>query len=262
MSNKEPHSTSETKKNEKHISSKNKELRLTVLLAKASVASRRGAEKMIEQGRVTVNGQIVTMPATRVLLGRDHVKVDGRLIHKLAPLLYLALNKPVGYVTTASDPQDRKTVFDLLKRVKVVVEPVGRLDYDSEGLLLFTNDGDLMHKLTNPKNKVPKTYRVKVAGNPNRESLKKLREGILLDKRKTMPAKIKRIKRTDNYTWIRMTIHEGKYRQVRRMFKSIRHTVVRLKRERFGPVHLEDLKSGRFRYLRQDEIVQLRKAVM
>ena len=258
----EPQSSQKTDGSEASSSEKNKEIRLSVFLSKASVASRRGAEKMIQEGRVSVNGNTVTKPETRVLFGRDHVKVDGKLIHKLAPFVYLALNKPVGYVTTAKDPQGRKTVFDLLKRVKIVVEPVGRLDFDSEGLLIFTNDGDLTNKLTNPRYKVPKTYRIKVAGIPETESLTKLRQGVRLDKRKTKPAKIKRIKRTDNYTWFRITIYEGKYRQVRRMFKSIGHTVVRLKREKFGPVQLEDIKPGRFRYLRQDEIDQLRKAIM
>lgn len=237
------------------------ELRLSVLLSRASVASRREADKIISEGRVTVNGEVITRPFTRINVGKDHVKVDGKLIKKLAPHVYLVLNKPAGFVTTARDPQERSTVFDLIKRVKVNVEPVGRLDYESEGLLLFTNDGDLARKLTGPKYKVPKSYRVKVRGKPNSETLARLRNGINLDGKKTLPAKVKSLRRTDNYTWLRITIREGKYRQLRRMMKKVGHPVARLIRESVGPLTLVDVKPGRFRYLRQDEIRKLRKAV-
>ena len=237
------------------------EFRLSVFLLKASVASRRGADQLIAQGSVTVNGQIVTNPATRVEVGRDHVKVDGKLIRKLAPRVYLMLNKPTGCVTTAKDPQGRKTVFDLVNRVKVKVEPIGRLDFDSEGMLLMTNDGDLAQKLMSPASKVPKVYKVKVRGHPSREALQTLREGVKLDGRKMLPAKIKSVKKSDDYTWLRITIVEGKYRQVRRMFQTIQHPVVRLRREKIGPLHLEDLAPGRFRYLSQDELDKLRKVV-
>ncbi len=236
-------------------------MRLSVFLAKASIASRRGADKLIAEGQVTINGEVTTNPATRVCIGKDHVKVNGKLVHKLAPTVYLKLNKPPGYVTTSNDPQGRPTVFDLLVRVKVMVEPVGRLDFDSEGLLLFTNDGDLTNRLIRPASKVPKIYKVKVSGHPSPGSEKMLREGMSLDGKKTLPAKVKRIRRTDNYTWYRMTIVEGKNRQVRRMFEKIRHRVVSLRRENFGPIELEDLKPGRFCYLRQDEVDRLRKAV-
>jgi len=237
------------------------ELRLSVYLSRASIASRRGADALIKKGAVTINGQIVKEPGTRVEVSKDHVKVNGKRVGKLAPHVYLMLNKQAGYVTTTNDPEGRATVFDLLTRVKGMVAPVGRLDYDTEGILIFTNDGALANKLTRPKSKVEKVYAVKVRGRPSLETLVKLRKGVFLDQRKTKPAKIKKMKKTENYTWLRITIIEGKYRQIRRMFKLVGHPVARLKREQYGSLVLEDLKPGKFRYLRDDEIEKLRKAV-
>jgi 23S rRNA pseudouridine2605 synthase len=237
------------------------ELRLSLFLSKASVASRRGADELIERGNVTVNGQVVTDPGKRIHVGKDHVKVDGKLITKLAPPVYLMLNKPPGCVTTTNDPEGRTTVFEFLKRVKVMVEPVGRLDYDTEGILLFTNDGEMANKLMSPKHKVPKTYSAKVKGAPSPDSLQMLRSGVMLDGQKTLPAKVKRIKKTDAYSWVRITIVEGKYRQVRRMFEKVGHPVVRLRREKFGPLEMEGLAPGKFRYLNEYEIGRLRKGL-
>ena len=239
----------------------NSEFRLSLFLSRAGVASRRQADELISGGHVTVNGQVETSPGRKVALGQDHVKVKGKLITKLAPPVYLVLHKPTGCVTTRSDPQKRRTVFDYLQRVKTPVESVGRLDYDSEGLLLFTNDGDLAYKLSRPEFKVLKVYRAKIKGHPTREELELLRGGIELDGKKTKPAKIGKIKRKDAYTWLEISISEGKYRQVRRMFQRIGHPVVRLRRERYGPLAIEDLAPGRFRYLEQNEIDRLREVV-
>jgi 23S rRNA pseudouridine2605 synthase len=237
------------------------ELRLSLFLARAGIASRRGADALIAEGRVTVNGDVEKSPGSRVILGKDHVKVNGKIVSKLVPPVYLILHKPAGCVTTASDPQGRTTVFHYLKRVKARVESVGRLDYDTEGLLLFTNDGELAAKLASPAFKVAKTYRAKVKGNPNREAMKMLRDGVVLDRRKTLPAEVKKVKSNRTYTWLRITIREGKNRQVRRMFQSVCHPVVRLRREEFGPLELTGLAPGRFRYLETDEISLLKKEV-
>jgi 23S rRNA pseudouridine2605 synthase len=236
------------------------ELRLSVLLARSSVASRRGAEKLIAEGRVTVNGTVADRPSQRVTYGVDHIKVDGKRIRKPAPPVYLMLNKPTGCVTTAHDPHDRPTVFDFI-RSKVMVEPVGRLDFDTEGLLLFTNDGDLAQKLMRPESKVFKTYKAKVHGHLSPNTLKELRQGVALDGITTLPAKVRKINQTPGYTWIMLTICEGKYRQVKRMMKRVGHPVARLKREIYGPLRLENLKVGKFRYLEPEEIEQLREAV-
>ena len=249
------------KKSPQHRKMNPMELRLSVYLSRTGVASRRGADKVIKDGCVTINGQVIKTPSTRVIIDKDHVKVNGKRVGKIAPPVYLMLNKPIGCVTTTNDPQGRPTVFDLLTRVKTMVEPIGRLDYDSEGLLLFTNDGDLANKLMSPSSKVPKTYKIKVRGHPLKETYEKLRKGVRLDGKMTKPAKVKSIKRTDNYTWLRITIVEGKYRQVRRMLKIVGHPVARLKREVYGSLDLEDLTPGHFRYLRKNEIDKLRKAV-
>lgn len=237
------------------------ELRLSVLLARSGVASRRKSDDLIQNGDVTVNGKVETSPGRKVIFGQDHVKVRGKLITKLAPLVYLIFNKPAGCVTTADDPEGRKTVFDYIKKIKTKVEPVGRLDFDTEGLLIFTNDGDMAFKLSRPETKVPKTYKVKVKGRPSNETYDLLRDGITLDGKKTLPAKIKRVKATEGYTWIRITITEGKYRQVRRMLEKVQHPAVRLRREKYGPLELEGIPAGKFRFLRPDEIVKLREAI-
>jgi 23S rRNA pseudouridine2605 synthase/16S rRNA pseudouridine516 synthase len=234
--------------------------RLQKVLARAGVASRRAAERLIEEGRVRVNGKIVTRLGTRVDAQRDAISVDGRRIPNApSQSLYLMLNKPRGYVCTLSDPEGRPTVRDLLKQVRRRVYPVGRLDFDSEGLLLLTDDGDLARDLTHPSRHVPKTYSVKVRGLPSREALRRLARGIRLDGRRTLPCRVRVAKPGDN-SWVEITIHEGRKHQVRRMLAAVGYPVLKLNRIRFGGLRLGNLARGRARYLTPDEVAHLREA--
>ncbi len=234
------------------------EERLQRYLARAGVASRRASEQLITQGRVAVNGETVTALGTKVRPG-DAVTVDGRLAVVRDELVYYALNKPPGYVTTVSDPWGRPTVMRLVT-VPRRVFPVGRLDADSEGLLLLTNDGQLAFRLTHPRFGVDKEYQTLVRGSPSEEALQKLRRGVDLEGRKTAPARVERIRAEGNATWLRVTIHEGRKRQVRRMMASVGHEALRLVRTRFGPVLLGDLASGALRELTPAEVEALRVA--
>lgn len=235
-------------------------LRLQKLLAERGVASRRAAEQLIRQGRVTVNGRAVTRPGTLVDPVADAVKVDGRrLPARPASRTYLMLNKPRGVVTTVRDPRGRPTVIDLLRGVKARVFPVGRLDFHSEGLLLLTDDGDLARNLTHPGRGVPRTYRVKVRGQPAPESLRRLARGIVLEGKKTLPARL-RVARPGRNAWIEVTVVEGRKHHVRRMLAAVGHPVMRLRRTAFGGVTLGSLPAGRFRRLSAAELSRLRRA--
>lgn len=235
--------------------------RLHKYLARCGIASRREAEKMISCGRVQVNDKTVTVLGTTVDPAHDIVKVDGRIIKEPAKLVYIMLHKPAGFVTTASDERDRPTVIDLVKNVPVRVFPVGRLDMDTEGLLLLTNDGDLAYKLSHPKFEVKKTYHALVKGRPHREALNKLRHGIMLDGRITAPAQVRVIKYQQNNTLLAISIHEGRNRQVRRMLDIIGHPVIHLKRVKFASLELGNLPLGKTRYLTQEEIQKLKQTV-
>lgn len=234
------------------------EERLQKIISQAGVASRREAEKLIEAGRVTVNGKVVTELGTKVRPGRDVVSVDGK---KLAgeKLVYILLHKPRGVVSTLQDPQGRKTVADLVKAVPQRVYPVGRLDYNTEGLLLLTNDGALTHSLIHPSKKVEKTYVAKVAGKPAEEKLDKLRVGIRLEDGLTAPAILELMgyDHEKKQTIIQITIHEGKNRQIRRMFEAIGHPVEKLKRIQFAMLDLSGVRRGQFRFLTKEEIKSL-----
>ncbi len=234
--------------------------RLQKILSQAGVASRRAAEKLIADGRVTVNGQTVREMGTKADLAADDIRVDGRRIRRVERLRYLLLYKPVGYVTTRSDPQRRRTVIDLLQGVREYVYPVGRLDYDTEGLLLLTNDGDLAAKLTHPRHGVERTYEARVTGMPDDEALDRLRRGIPLDGRRTRPADVILLNkaRRDRYGIVRITIREGRNRQVRRMCEAVGHPVDSLKRVRIGPIGDRRLKPGQWRDLHDDEIAALK----
>ncbi|MBF8301388.1 MAG: Pseudouridine synthase [Acidobacteria bacterium] len=243
--------------------------RLQKILSQAGVASRRAAEGLIAEGRVSVNGTTVREMGTKADPASDDIRVDGRRIASPQPLRYILLNKPAGYVTTRSDPQRRPTVIDLLRGVREYVYPAGRLDYDTGGLLLLTNDGDLAARLTHPRHGVERTYEARVAGVPDAEAVERLRKGIPLDGRRTLPADVILLHRGRPSTSLRtsadrdsvlvMTIREGRNRQVRRMCEAVGHPVRALTRTRVGPIRDTRLKPGQWRDLTPDEIRGLKK---
>jgi pseudouridine synthase len=234
------------------------EERLQKIIARAGITSRRKAEELILQGRVKVNGQVVMELGSKADPEKDHVKVDGKLIHFKQPQAYLMLNKPRGYVTTLSDPEGRPTVLDLLKGVRQRVFPVGRLDYDTEGLLLLTNDGDLAHALMHPSYEVSKTYLAKVKGVLPDDKIKKLERGVPLRDGKTSPCTIKKVRKTQENSWLEVTLHEGKKRQVRRMLERVGHPVLKLKRIRYAFLGLAGLLPGQYRHLSPQEVKRLK----
>ncbi len=236
--------------------------RLQKIISAAGVASRRAAEELITEGRVRVNGKVVTELGSKADAAKDHIKVDGKLINPHQPLTYIMLNKPAGYVTTMSDPEGRPTVQDLLKGVKTRVYPVGRLDYSTEGLLLLTNDGDFANLITHPRHEFPKTYLAKVKGVLDERQIGMLEQGMFLQDGKTASAKVKKIRKEEANSWVEITIHEGRKRQVRRMFDHIGSSVIKLKRIRTGDLSLGDLPDGRFRYLTADEVKALRETAL
>ncbi len=237
------------------------EERLQKYLASCGVDSRRACEKLIAQGRVQVNGQVVTIQGTKIDPAVDQVTVDGKKVTIEEKSIYVLLNKPVGYVSTVKDPQNRPTVIDLLQDVQERVFPVGRLDYETEGLLLLTNDGELSYRMTHPKFKVVKTYIATIQGCVSSEKLDQLRNGVMLEDGKTKPAKIKVIRQGKYRTTIEIKIFEGRNRQIRRMCKVIGHPVLELRRTSVDKLTLEGVATGEYRYLNQDEILQLRAKV-
>ena len=234
------------------------EERLQKILSRAGIASRRKAEEMILAGRVTVNGQHVREMGVKADLDRDHIKVDGKLVRPPKHTVYLALNKPRGYVTTMSDPEGRPKVVDLIRGVHERVYPVGRLDFHSEGLLLLTNDGDFANLLMKAGPQIPKTYWVKVSGKPDEAGLEKLRTGIRMDGRMTAPARIRSIKDAEN-PWYEVVLIEGRQNQIRRMFDSIGHHVEKLKRVKIGFLELGGLAPGEFRRLTPYEVERFKR---
>jgi 23S rRNA pseudouridine2605 synthase len=236
------------------------EERLQKLLAHAGVTSRRKAEQLMVEGRVTVNGKCATELGTKADPARDHIKVDGKLVRFSNRLLYLVLNKPAGYVTTASDPEGRPTVLDLMRGVRQRVYPVGRLDYRSEGLLLLTNDGEFANRITSAKTHVVKTYVVKVTGTLTEEQETAFREGIVLDGRRTAPAGLKLIRRAAN-PWYEVKLTEGRQNQIRLMFKHFGKLVEKLRRVKIGFLELGPIKAGEYRALTPAEVARFRKVL-
>ncbi len=237
-------------------------LRLNRFLALAGVASRREADRMISEGRVTVNGEVIEVLGTTVDDQKDKIEVDGMRVKAFQILTYLVLNKPSGYLVTAKDPFHRPTIMDLLPSFKSRVFPVGRLDFKSEGLLLLTNDGDLAYRLMHPRFQVEKEYLVKVKPIPELSTLSKLERGIFLDGRKTAPAKIRMLPKTAKSSAVLLVkIHEGRKRELRRMFEALGYQVLTLKRLRLGSLHLGKLKKGHWRHLAPEEIKRLKKDV-
>ena len=234
-------------------------MRLQKFLANCGVASRRGAEELIKQGRVQVNGVTVTEMGVQIDEDKDHITFDGQAVKPEKKMVYILLNKPVGYVTTVSDDKGRNTVMDLVADIPVRIYPVGRLDYDTEGLLLMTNDGDLTYRVTHPKNQVEKTYVAEVTGNISMNTLMQLRNGVILDGVKTSPAKVEVVGATQFGTKLEITIHEGKNRQVRRMFESVGCIVKRLKRTKEAGLILGHVPLGHWRRLTDSEVNMLKK---
>lgn len=237
------------------------EIRLQKVIAEAGLASRRKAEEMIAAGRVTVNGQVVREMGTKVDPQHDHVKVDGRHLKPAAPDAFLMLNKPKGVLSTLSDPAGRPTVKDLLPGVGLRVFPVGRLDFDSEGLMLLTNDGEITQALLHPRYHVPKTYEIKVKGMLGPEEIAALERGVQLEDGLTAPAHVKKLGKAVENSWLEITIHEGRKHQVKRMLEAVGHPVIKLTRVRFGPLRLGDLPPGDYRYLTDREANALRETV-
>ena len=239
-------------------------IRLQKVIADAGVASRRSAEELIRRGRVTVNGRISTEMGQKVDPVHDHIKVDGRHLRPVAPKVYLILNKPKGVLTTleGSGMGDRPTVQHFLRGVKQRVFPVGRLDYDTEGLLVLTNDGDLAQRLLHPRYHVPKTYQVKIKSTLDDARIRELETGIRLDEGITAPAQVKKVRKAEENSWIEMTIFEGRTHQVKRMLEAVGHPVLKLKRLRFGPLQLGSLPVGEYRFLTDPEILRLKAAAL
>jgi 23S rRNA pseudouridine2605 synthase len=233
------------------------EERLQKILSQAGIASRRKAEELIQAGHVSVNGAVITELGSKADLERDHIKVDNKLLRAPQRHIYIALNKPKGCVTTVSDPEGRPTVMHLLRGVKERVFPVGRLDYNSEGLLLLTNDGEFAHRITAPASHMLKTYVVKANGPLTEEQEREFREGIPLHGKRTSPAQIKRIKSGAN-PWYEVRIAEGRQNQIRIMFKHFGRLVEKLRRVKVGFLEL-DLPPGRYRLLTPREIERFRK---
>jgi 23S rRNA pseudouridine2605 synthase len=239
--------------------------RLQKILSAAGIASRRASETLILEGRVSVNGRTITELGTRADPAADDIRVDGRRIKAPARLRYILLNKPAGYITSRSDPQQRPTVLDLVHQggVREYVYPVGRLDYDSEGLLLLTSDGDLAARLTHPRHEVAREYDVQVKGVPDDHDIDRLSRGIVIDGRRTSPAQVK-VRKTfekgsGEQAVLTVVLHEGRNRQVRKMCDAIGHPVVRLRRTRIGPITDTRLKPGEFRDLTPKEVAALKK---
>ena len=254
-------------------------VRLQKILAEAGIASRRKAEELIAEGRVQFNGEVVTELGTRADITKDHIRVDGKLLQGVQEHRYFMVNKPRGYVTTMSDPEHRETVVDLLRetarksgrKLDVRLYPVGRLDYNSEGLLLMTNDGDLANNLSKASNSVAKTYLVKVAGQPTEESLAQLRTGVMIDRGRlaevrgtrrdrvlTSPARVELARRGEN-PWYEVTLTEGRNRQLRKMFEEVGHHVEKIRRIGYGALTL-DVPMGDFRELTSGEVQALGRA--
>ncbi|HMM06046.1 MAG TPA: pseudouridine synthase [Clostridiales bacterium] len=233
------------------------EERLQKLLAAAGIASRRKAEEMIAAGRVSLNGKVVQEPGTKADLGKDKIAVDGQLVQRKERKIYVLLNKPKGYVCTVNDTHGRPTVLDLLPDWHVRIYPVGRLDLDTSGLLLLTNDGSFTNKIIHPAKEINKIYRAEVQGTPSEEQLNLLRKGLVLEEETFAPAKIRLLAKKGRDTVWEVIIHEGKKRQIRRMFKEIKHPVLSLTRTNIDFLSCKGLKEGEWRFLKKEEIRRL-----
>lgn len=237
------------------------QVRLQKFLARAGVASRRASEKLIEAGRISVNGQVVTELGTKVDPEADEVRLDGAPVRKAAEAVTLMLNKPAGYLTSMKDPQGRPCVAQLVPLDEFpALYPLGRLDYDTTGLLLFSTDGELGNAVLHPSHHVDKTYRALVKGKPSEAALDRLRSGVVLDDGPTQPAEVRLAGRKGKNAYVEIIIHEGRKRQVKRMCEAIGHPVLQLHRVSFGPLELGDLPEGKYRVLSEQEVAALERA--
>jgi 23S rRNA pseudouridine2605 synthase len=233
--------------------------RLQKIIAHAGFASRREAEVMIVEGRVTVNGRVVTELGSRASAGKDHIKVDGKLITRAEPHRYILLYKPREVMTTVEDPQGRKTVIDLVRGIRERIYPVGRLDFHSEGLIVLTNDGDLAFKVSHPRHGSVKTYHVKVRGVPEERTIDRLQRGITLDGKRTLPCEIQQMKTTGRgleagNSWYEVKLREGRTQQIRKMFQALGHPVTKLRRVAIGPISDPKLLPGEWREMTKQEV--------
>lgn len=234
-------------------------MRLQKYMALCGIASRRKSEEIIKSGRVKVNNKVITEMGVKINPKKDVIKVDNKIIYEEENMIYIMLNKPKGYVTTLKDEKGRKIVIDLIENIKERIFPVGRLDSDTTGLLLLTNDGDLTYKLTHPSNEIPKRYMALVEGIPSKIELEKFRNGIIIDGYITSKAYIKIEKTYKNESILDISIHEGRNRQVRKMCESISHPVKELKRVAIGSLEIGELNIGSWRHLNIEEISYLKK---
>jgi len=228
--------------------------RLQKILAKAGIASRRKAEELIRQGKVTVDGRVVTEMGIQVDPDHQRIEFNGKPVTVEEKKVYILLHKPTGYVSTVHDPQGRPIVTELIKGIQERIFPVGRLDLDTEGALLLTNDGELAQKILHPSHEVNKTYRATVKGKPSKKKVEMLRRGIDIDGRKTWPALVKLLSAGSSETTLQITIHEGRKRQVRKMCEAVGHPVLKLKRTAYGKLKLGNLAPGKFRFLAKKDL--------
>ena len=236
--------------------------RIQKVLAKAGIASRREAERMLLEGRVSVNGKVIKTLGFKTDPSSDAIKVNGKRVTGFEPKVTLLLNKPRGYLSTVKDPRGRPTVMDLLQGMKWRLYPVGRLDFDAEGLLLLTNDGDIAQTLSHPRFSISRTYLVKVIGVPDEKKLDRLKKGVMLEDGMAKIVSSHVLRQKEKNSWIQVVVTEGRNRLVKRMFLAIGHRVLKLKRVAFGPIRLGDLPFGHFRYLTTDEMTKLKKLIV
>lgn len=232
--------------------------RLQKILSDFGIASRRKAEELIKEGRVTVNGEIAHL-GQKADPEKDYIKVDGKLLIKPEPKVYYAFYKPRKVITSLIDPQGRPTIKNFLKGIKFRVYPVGRLDYDSEGLLILTNDGELAYRVMHPSSEIEKTYLVKVDGIIEPETIEKLRKGIKIEGKLAVPVSVNFVRKLKANSWIKITLHEGRKRQIRKMLERLKHPVIRLIRISIDGIKLGELKPGQYRALTKEEVEELKK---
>ena len=232
-------------------------MRLEKFLSESGIASRRDAKRYISDGRVSVNGERVLIPGTHIAPQRDEITFDGEPVREKPNQIYLMLNKPAGYVTTVRDERGRPTVMALVSDISERIYPIGRLDLDTEGLLIMTNDGDFAHRILHPSHEIEKTYTAWVEGHPNRQAIQRLREGIEIEEGITAAAQVNRVERRAGQSQFKVVIHEGRKRQIRRMFHAIGHEVIYLKRVKIGSLSLGRLPIGKYRFLTPNEVESL-----